>query len=53
MQKVPTDGDLIGVMLVHASQTAAAGTCSCEAGAGFVQVFHALIFALLRTSSVI
>lgn len=53
MQKVPADGNLVRVMLVHAGQTAAAGTCSCEAGAGFVQIFHALISALLRTSSII
>jgi hypothetical protein len=53
MQKVPADGNLVRVMLVHASQTTAAGTCSCEAWAGFVQVFHALISALLRTSSII
>lgn len=53
MQKVPADGDLGRVMLVHASKTAATGSCSCEAGAGFIQVFHALISALLGTSSVI
>lgn len=55
VQKVPTDGDLVGVMLIHASESTTTGACRGETRTWLVDIFHALVTStsLSRTPSVV
>lgn len=43
VQEVPTDRNLVRVMLIHASESTATSACSGETRARLVDIFHALV----------